>query len=280
MVGPATAQDSTIEEAQRENLRVIQVRHRDTPNSESPDAILMIQRIEQTIAHGVRLTLRVKRIDSQRPHGSNEFCWAACYSQAGFGNAERVKLTDKECRSGGDVRMRLSGLLGNRIGTYLMTEIVAWAKQWPTAEVMQIKLSWEDEKPGAWDGMNVQRRNRFYEQFGIEFIPSETESSITARSKYMLANDLTTDDAERAWSLNIQEMNASDWLVEQQRQLEEQEGQLTKTKRMVANRQTTIDRIEAHPYRYAACRLLTNPLAWGCLAVAAVAFSLAKEVVN
>lgn len=44
MVGNATARDSTIEEAQRENLRVIQVRRRDTPNSDSPDAILMIQR--------------------------------------------------------------------------------------------------------------------------------------------------------------------------------------------------------------------------------------------
>lgn len=280
MVGHATAQDSTIEDAQRENLRVIQVRHRDTPNSESPDATLMIQRIEQTIGQGFRLTLRVKRIDSQRPHGSNEFCWAACYSQASFGNAERVKLTDGECRSGGDVRMRFSGLIGYRIGTYLMTEIVSWAKQWPTAEVMQIKLSWEDEKPGAWDGMNVPRRNRFYEQFGIEFEPGESELQRTPYSKYMHASNLTTDDADRAWRLNIQEMNASDWLVEQQRQLEEQEGELAKLKRMAANRQAKIDRIEAHPYRYAAFRLLTNPLALGCLAMAAVAFSLAKEVVS
>lgn len=280
MVRPATAQDSTTEGAPRENLRVIQVRHRDTPNSETPDAILMIQRIEHIVGQGVRLTLRVTRIDTERPYGSNQFSWAACYSPAGFGYSERVKLTDEECRSGGDVRMRLSGLLGYRIGTYLMTEIVSWARQWPSAEVMQIKLSWEDEKPGAWDGMNKPRRNRFYEQFGIEFDPSETESQITARSKYMLAENLTTDDAERAWRLNIQEINAGDWLVDQQRQLEEQGRQLAKLKRQAASRQTTIDRIEAHPYRYAVCHLLTNPLALGCLALVGVAFSLAKEVVS
>ncbi|WKV95076.1 hypothetical protein [Halomonas sp. HAL1] len=161
-----------------------------------------------------------------------------------------------------------------------MAEIVSWAKQWPTAEVMQIKLSWEDEKPSAWDGINNSRRNRFYEQFSIEFIPSEAESQITARSKYMLVENLTTYDAERAWRLNIQEMNASDWLVDQQLKLEEQGGQLAKLKRKAESSQATIDRIEAHPYRYAVCRLFTNPLALGCLALVAVAFSLAKEVVS
>jgi hypothetical protein len=280
MVGKATAQDSTTEGAPRENLRVIQVRHRETPNSETPDAILMIQRIEQIVGQGARLTLRVKRIDTQRPPEGNELEWSAAYSPSSSTDRERVRLTHGECRGPADIQMILNGLRGFRIGTYLMAEIVTWARQWPLAEVMKIELSWQDEKPGAHDGNNKVRRDRFYEQFGIEFIPSETESQITARSKYMLAENLTTDDAERAWRLNIQKVNASDWLVDQQRKLEEQEGQIAKLKRKAASLQTTKDRIEAHPYRNAVCRFLTNPLALGCLALVAVAFSLAKEVVS
>lgn len=280
MTVPATAQDTADRGSSREDLRVLQVRHRDAPNSPSPDATLMIQRQELIVGQTTRLTLRVKRIDRQRPQGSNQFSWSACYSPAGFGNNERVKLTDEECRSGGDVRMPLRGLLGYRIGTYLMTEIVSWAKQWPTAEVMTIQLSWEDEKPGAWDGMNKQRRDRFYEQYGISFIPSDTESQITARSESMLAGDLTTEEADRTWRLNIQEVNASEWLLDQQRQLEERDRQLTKLTREAASAESRLDRIEAHPYRCALSRLFTNPLAWGFLGMVVVGASLAKEVIS
>lgn len=125
---------------------------------------------------------------------------------------------------------------------------------------MQIKLSWEDEKPDAWGGMNKPRRNRLYEQFGIEFVPSETESSITARSKYMLASDLTTDDAECAWPLNIQEVNASDWLVEQECLLEEVNGQLAKLKRQVAYLQERNDLMK--PIHTAIQRLGSLPTLW------------------
>lgn len=280
MVGHTTAQDTNIEGTSRGDLRIIQVRHRDTSDSPNPDAILFIQRTEHIIGEGARLTLQVKRVDSERPYGNNQFSWAACYVPAGCGNPERVKLTDVECRSGGDLRMRLSGLLGYRIGTYLMSDIVSWAKQWPTAEVMQIKLSWEDEKPSAWDGMNKTRRNRFYEQFGVEFIHSETESQITACSKYMLAENLTTEDAERAWRMNIRETNVYDWLVDQQLKQEDQDRQLAKLKRKAAFIQQRHDLIEARPFRYAAHRLVTNPIVWISLAVVAAAFPLAKGVIS
>lgn len=176
--------------------------------------------------------------------------------------------------------MLLTGLRGFRVGTYLMAEIVTWARQWPLAEVMKIELSWQDEKLGAHNGNNKVRRDRFYEQFGIEFIPSETESQITARSKYMLAENLTTDDAEHAWRLIICEMNASDWLVDQQLKLEEQGGQLAKPKLKATFSEKRRDLIEAHPFRYAAHRLVTNPIAWISLAVVPAAFHLAKGVIS
>jgi hypothetical protein len=109
---PPIAQDTTDWGSSREDLRVLQVHHRVTPNSPSPDATLIVQRKELVVGQTTRLTLRVKRIDSQRPHGSNQFSWSACYSPAGFGNHERVKLTDEECRFGGGVRMPLRVSLG------------------------------------------------------------------------------------------------------------------------------------------------------------------------
>lgn len=46
----------------------------------------------------------------------------------------------------------------------MMNEIVKWAKQWPEANILKITLGEGD----AYDE-NMERRNRFYEQFGIEF---------------------------------------------------------------------------------------------------------------
>lgn len=74
MASPATDQNTTTEGSSRENLRVLQARKRETPASQNPDATLMVQRIEHIIGQSARLTLRVRRIDSQRPSGRNEFC--------------------------------------------------------------------------------------------------------------------------------------------------------------------------------------------------------------
>jgi GNAT superfamily N-acetyltransferase len=55
-------------------------------------------------------------------------------------------------------------LRGQRVGTYLMSEIVAWAKQWPDAVVLPIELV-----EGQAQGENKDRRNRFYERYGLVF---------------------------------------------------------------------------------------------------------------
>ena len=66
--------------------------------------------------------------------------------------------------SNGAVFLDLPGLEGLRIGTYLMNEIVLWAKQWPEANVRPVSLL-ESQAQGE----NRERRNRFYEQFGLKF---------------------------------------------------------------------------------------------------------------
>jgi len=98
------------------------------------------------------------------------------------------------------------GLDGNRIGTYLMNEIVAWAKKHPDASVDCISLSSNQSSDD-----NKLRRNNFYEQFKIEFEYADDEHK-SGISKPMLAGQLETTDA---WEKNIKEHDVQEFIREQ-----------------------------------------------------------------
>lgn len=85
---------------------------------------------------------------------------------------------------GGGVFNDLAGLEGARISTYVLWSVVQWAKQWPSADVMTIELFKDDGR-----GDNKNRRNRLYEQFGIEFDYTSDEKT-AGRSKPMKVADL------------------------------------------------------------------------------------------
>lgn len=73
------------------------------------------------------------------------------------GGEQKVSVT------GGNLMLYGDGIpRGAHIGTYLLDEVVRWARQWPAAQVRQISLSSVD---GGDD--NRERRNQLYEQFGI-----------------------------------------------------------------------------------------------------------------
>lgn len=94
--------------------------------------------------------------------------------------------------SNGAVFLDLPGLEGLRIGTYLMNQIVVWAKQWPDAAVRPVTLlasQGHDE--------NRDRRNRFYEQFGLTFDYSDGDRR-AGQSRPMSASALVPTEAWRA----------------------------------------------------------------------------------
>lgn len=169
-------------------------------------------------------------------------------------------------------------LLGHRVGTYLMAEIVAWAKQWPTAEVMRIKLSWEDEKDGAWGGSNKERRDRFYEQFGIAFSPGTPGGSITATSKPMRAGELVTEDAEQAWRSNIRERSAVDAIADHQREIAELAQQVQNLESEALLRRHACLSTTRPAAGQVLVRMAASPYSWGIVGAGAVALSLAKAV--
>ena len=117
-------------------------------------------------------------------------------------------MEDSVCRtttlSSGGVFMDLEGLKGQRITTFFMNEIVEWVKQWADATVASITVL---EDHGR-DPENRARRNRLYEQFGLEF-DYEDELCQGGKSRPMLVAALTPTPA---WSENIRVLSVFDYL--------------------------------------------------------------------
>ena len=82
----------------------------------------------------------------------------------------RVSITSTQVWNDGGVFMDIPNMKGHRIGTYMMNEVVTWAKQWPSASVKNVKLLESDAYPE-----NKARRNWFYEQFGLRFTYDQPE---------------------------------------------------------------------------------------------------------
>lgn len=275
---PSDGLKADYQGASNSDDRMIEVWHPKHPDSPDPVARLLIQRIEQQVGQDRRLTLKVRRIGEHPLFGTNQFSWAARYSPGDDREQERIKLTGGECSPGGDIILRMIDLLGHRVGTYLMAKTVAWAKQWPTAEVMQIKLSWEDEKEGCWGGGNKERRDRFYEQFGIAFTPGTPGNSITAKSKPMRAGELVIEDAEQAWRSNIRESSTVDAIAEQQREIVKLAQECQSLEREAMRLREACQSTARRPVRQVLSRMAASPYAWGMVIVGAVALSLSKVV--
>lgn len=80
--------------------------------------------------------------------------------------ADNVRLTN------GEVMIKLPELQGLHIGTYVFSRIVAWAKTLDQdIHIQPIRLAVGDAR----DERNRQRRNRFYENFGLRFAYHEKE---------------------------------------------------------------------------------------------------------
>lgn len=98
------------------------------------------------------------------------------------GHDKRVKLTN------GSVMIHIEGLRGLHIGTYLFYKVVDWAKNnAPGYRIIPISLSNVDAGP-----KNKDRRNAFYENFGLkfEYIAANGIEKASGRS----LETLTTDD--------------------------------------------------------------------------------------
>jgi GNAT superfamily N-acetyltransferase len=166
--------------------------------------------------------------------------FTACYSN--LGNEPKVSLSATRPYNMGYVIVEMERLRGQRFGTYLMNEIVSWAKHWPDATILPIHLL----DGQAYEG-NKERRNRFYEQFGIEFDYVD-HGKASGKSKSMYAAQLVNISS---WTANIRELDLHGYmtflLTERQKHSREISGLQTQ----LENNRRYVENVRAAPFRWA-----------------------------
>lgn len=126
---------------------------------------------------------------------------------------------------------------GQRIGTYLMNKIIEWAKQWPDARVVTIRLLDGQATPD-----NKERRNRFYQRFGIEFDFSD-DQGISGSSRPMRVSDLKL---VTSWKENITEIDTLAYIKEQKISLANLQSNYENSQRQLK----TLYEAQRHPFKW------------------------------
>lgn len=131
---------------------------------------------------------------------------------------------------------------GHRVGTYLMNEIVVWAKQWPEAAVEPVRLD-----VGQSDDVNKDRRNRFYERFGLVFEYDDPDKR-SGQSRPMQARDLVLVES---WKQTLREWDVRDYITDLLCGSERMERELQHRQRIIDNLSSEIRGVERKPLRWA-----------------------------
>jgi GNAT superfamily N-acetyltransferase len=225
-------------------ILVLEIKDKDRPDDKALGWVLVER--EETYRRDPRdgtiyeasIRLSYQRITAKFSHrdgGKGRF--DGSYSR----NFNAVSLTSTSM-SKGAVFLDLPGLDGQRIGTYLMNEIVQWVQQWPEATVNGIELL-----AGQGHGDNKARRNWFYEQFGLVFDYTDPEHR-EGRSRPMLAGALVKVET---WKQNITEHRMLDYLAAVLYAEERATSELQARDRACAQLIAEQRRAEARPVRWA-----------------------------
>ncbi|MDR2164228.1 MAG: hypothetical protein LBO79_01045 [Zoogloeaceae bacterium] len=224
-------------------ILVLEVRCKDRPEDKALGWVLVER--EETYRHDPRdgtiyeasIRLSYQRITTKFSHRDGGKGWFdGSYSR----NFNAVSLTSTSM-SKGAVFLDLPGLDGQRIGTYLMNEIVQWVQQWPEANVNGIELL-----AGQSHGDNKARRNWFYEQFGLVFDYTDPEHR-EGQSRPMLAGALVKVET---WKQNITEHRMLDYLAAVLYAEERATSELQARDRACAQLIAEQRRAEARPVRW------------------------------
>ncbi|MBK5124318.1 hypothetical protein IQ288_31245 [Burkholderia sp. R-69980] len=228
-------------------------------NHEKPDgaviARLVVER-QETFRHYadgpldeacIELSYRLIGADAFPGSGHGEFRG----SFSTFDN--RVSLTRHGVWEHGFVTLDLPGLEGQRIGTYLMNELVCWTRQWPDADVNNIELLAAQAR-----GPNTARRNRFYERFGFVFDYTDPQHR-AGMSRPLKVRDLTSVES---WKENITEHRMLDFLARQQESGLRDRSELATLSRALRERVSEQRRAEAHPVWWATKEIWHRHAGW------------------
>lgn len=230
------------------SLYIVEVRDREKPD-QGAIAWLWVERVEHyrndeldRSVYEASVTLHYERIFPKHSGKSSKGYFVGGYSRL---HGPSVSLTSSDT-SKGAVFLDLPGLEGQRIGTYLMNEIVTWVQQWPDATVRPIELREEQSH-----GENKARRNRFYEQFGLIFDYSDPECK-EGLSRQIPAGALTPVET---WKENIVEHDVRDYLGALLNEKDKVSQELYQRELAVKSLLSEVKRAENNPLRWAVRQL-------------------------
>lgn len=225
---------------------VLEIRPRNESKNNAPIAWLLVERhigfrhdsqgvlLEASICVSCQpITTRYSRDERRKSH------FHGGYTSTLNG---MVSLTAKSMTIGGYVVLENANLQGNRIGTFLMNEIVQWVQQWPDATVRTVSLL-----AGQAHGDNKERRNRFYEQLGLEFDYDDSEHKHGC-SRPIVAKQLKRVET---WKENITVHSMSDYLANILHEKERDSMELMQRNRAVKDLINEQRAAEAKPIRWA-----------------------------
>lgn len=147
------------------------------------------QRSEPEGVQEAGITLMMERCDVAR--GEPGFGDTAEFCGYYDGRQQRVSITGRHLDAGAVDLPK--GLRGLHLGSYAMSEVARWAKQWSDATVEPIFVSDGDAYPE-----NHARRNRLYAQLGLQFA-FEDPDGIQGRSLPMPTSQLCVPDSWTAF---------------------------------------------------------------------------------
>jgi GNAT superfamily N-acetyltransferase len=177
---------------------VLKIFPRDAPEAVEPLAFLWVERNEnfehdsQGVLKNAAFCISYQQIKLTYPYISKR----KTQFHAGYVNTQTglVSLTSRSVATGGFVVLEDTEFVGHGIGTFLMSKVVEWVKQWPEASVRSVHLDL-----GQAQIHNKERRNRFYEQLGLVFDYQDWEHN-AGTSRHLLAHQLKIVDT---WKRNI-----------------------------------------------------------------------------
>jgi GNAT superfamily N-acetyltransferase len=233
---------------EKARIYILEVRDRHAVEK-PPIATILVERNERVERdhdgklNRAKVSIDFRRLRDERHQGDRMPAFSGAYQAASF-EGPLVSLTGST--TSGAVFLDLPGLEGQRIGTYLMNEIVSWAKQWTDASVCPISLL-----DGQAGDVNRERRNRFYEQFGIEFAYEDAERR-TGESKPMPVTSLTTTES---WAQKINVIPMDEFLHRVLRENTCLTSDLMFRTRALVEMRDEVRHVERRPLRWAARQL-------------------------
>lgn len=165
----------------------------------------------------------------------------------------------------GSASLNLPDLHGNRIGTYLMHQMVKWTGRWPDAQLQPIRL----DPPNATQD-NLERRNALFQKIGIAF-DFQDVGQCAGISKPVKSGALLT---RSSWKQNITEIDPRAFMARLMFDRDAFRGALAKEQLETGRLRHQVNQIKTRPWRFVLDQLPPSWPSWAVVVLVALMLAM------